>query len=178
MRTGGCAQFASARNPGGGFLSGSQAQEESLARSSALHASLMQATGFYDPHRRNPSLLYSDTLILSPRCPVFRNDAGDLLDEVQHATFISGAAPNAGALQGRQPHELHRIPETFRRRVEYVLALAASQGCSHIVLGAWGCGVFRNDPQQVAEAFIGSAEQRPLGTALCESAVLHPRSLA
>ena len=35
--------FASAKNPGGGFLGGSQAQEESLARSSALYASLMQS---------------------------------------------------------------------------------------------------------------------------------------
>jgi uncharacterized protein (TIGR02452 family) len=43
--------FASARNPGGGFLTGSQAQEESLARSSGLHASLMQASEFYDHHR-------------------------------------------------------------------------------------------------------------------------------
>jgi uncharacterized protein (TIGR02452 family) len=52
--------FASARNPGGGFLSGSQAQEESLARSSALHASLLRAWDFYERHRAMPSSLYSD----------------------------------------------------------------------------------------------------------------------
>jgi uncharacterized protein (TIGR02452 family) len=38
-------------------------------------------------------------------------------------------------------------------RSEYVLALAASQGYKHLVLGAWGCGVFRNDPDVVAGAF-------------------------
>jgi uncharacterized protein (TIGR02452 family) len=146
--------FASARNPGGGFLSGAQAQEESLARSSALHASLVRAPDFYEPHRSDSSLLYSDRLILSPRCPVFRNDAGALLDNVHHVTFISGAAPNAGALRSRQPGDLHLIPDTFRRRIENVLALAIWHGCGRIVLGAWGCGVFRNDPELVARTFM------------------------
>ena len=47
------------------------------------------------------------------------------------------------------------IAEVFRRRSEYVLALAASQGSKRLVLGAWGCGVFRNDPAVVAAAFVG-----------------------
>jgi uncharacterized protein (TIGR02452 family) len=146
--------FASARNPGGGFLSGSQAQEESLARSSGLHASLMQAGEFYDHHRNSPSLLYSDRLILSPRCPVFRDDAGTLLETVHHVAFISGAAPNTGALRVHQPQELPQVPDTVSRRIKHVLALAAAQGYPHLVLGAWGCGVFGNDPAQVAGAFM------------------------
>src|SRR5579863_8308021 len=39
--------FASARNPGGGVLSGARAQEESLARSSALYLSLLRCPEFY-----------------------------------------------------------------------------------------------------------------------------------
>jgi uncharacterized protein (TIGR02452 family) len=145
--------FASAKNPGGGFLNGSQAQEESLARSSALHASLLRVWKFYERHRASPSLLYSDAMILSPGCPVFRDDSGALLDDPQRVTFITSAAPNAGAAANHRPEELPLIPEVFQRRSEYVLALAASQGYRYLVLGAWGCGVFRNDPRVVAGAF-------------------------
>lgn len=147
--------FASAKNPGGGFLNGSQAQEESLARSSALHASLLRAWDFYERHRASPSLLYSDAMILSPGCPVIRDDGGALLEEPRLAAFITSAAPNAGAAADDRPEELPHIPDVFRRRSEYVLALAASQGYKHLVLGAWGCGVFRNDPGVVAAAFSG-----------------------
>ncbi len=145
--------FASAKNPGGGFLNGSHAQEESLARSSALYASQMRAWDFYERHRASSSLLYSDAMILSPGCPVIRDDDGNLLDEPQIAGFITSAAPNAGAAGDNRPAELPLIPEVFRRRSEYVLALAASQGYKQIVLGAWGCGVFRNDPGLVAKVF-------------------------
>ena len=147
--------FASAKNPGGGFLNGSQAQEESLARSSALHASLLQAWGFYERHRSSHSLLYSDAMIWSPDCPVFRDDEGTLLDEPQLVSFITSPAPNAGAAADNRPEELAHIPEVFRRRSEYVLALAAAKECRRLVLGAWGCGVFRNDPAVVAAAFMG-----------------------
>jgi uncharacterized protein (TIGR02452 family) len=151
--------FASAKNPGGGFLNGSQAQEESLARSSALHASLLRAWEFYERHRASPSLLYSDAMILSPGCPIFRDDDGNLLDKPQPVTFITSPAPNAGAAADNRPEELPLIPEVFRRRSEYVLALAAAQGHKCLVLGAWGCGVFRNDPAVVADAFLGHLRQ-------------------
>src|SRR5512138_2815564 len=52
--------FASARKPGGGFLNGAQAQEESIARSSALYPSLRAAGEFYAYHRAHPELTYSD----------------------------------------------------------------------------------------------------------------------
>jgi uncharacterized protein (TIGR02452 family) len=145
--------FASAKNPGGGFLNGSQAQEESLARSSALHASLLRAPEYYEGHRWSSSCLYSDAMILSPRCPIFRNDDGHLLEQPHAVTFITSAAPNAGAIRKNTPAETRLIPETFHRRSEYVLALAAWHGAESLVLGAWGCGVFRNDPDIVAEAF-------------------------
>lgn len=51
--------FASAKNPGGGFLGGSQAQEESLARASALYECINAVRGFYDTNRACESCLYT-----------------------------------------------------------------------------------------------------------------------
>src|SRR5687768_2121949 len=61
-----CLNFASAKHPGGGFLSGSQAQEESLARSSGLYATLQTQPAFYAFHRQQSNSLYSDHIIFSP----------------------------------------------------------------------------------------------------------------
>jgi len=144
--------FASAKNAGGGFLNGSEAQEESLARSSALYASLCRAPAYYARHRAGSSCLYTDAMILSPDCPIFRDDDGRFLDAPHPATFITSAAPNAGAVM---PRERPLLAETLRRRAGGVLAVAASRGYEALVLGAWGCGVFRNDPDMVADAFAG-----------------------
>jgi uncharacterized protein (TIGR02452 family) len=82
-----CLNFASAKNPGGGFRGGSQAQEESLARSSALYPCISQMQEMYDYNKRLKTCLYSDYIIFSPDVTVFRNDQGDLLDEPYQASF-------------------------------------------------------------------------------------------
>lgn len=145
--------FASAKNPGGGFLSGSQAQEESLARASALHACLERHVTYYDANRRSPSLLYTDHLIVSPRVPVFRDDDDRLLESPWDVTILTSPAPNAGAIAKNNSAARHQIVPTFRRRIEQVLAAAVVFEQSALVLGAWGCGVFGNDPATVAELF-------------------------
>jgi len=89
--------FASARNPGGGFLRGAKAQEEDIARASALHACLQSVPEFYAFHRASSDLRYSDRVIYSPDVPVFRGDAGRL-DRPYPLSFLTAAAPNRGAI--------------------------------------------------------------------------------
>ena len=143
--------FASAKNPGGGFLNGAHAQEEGLARSSGLYASLRSAREFYNFHRAQGDLLYSDHMIYSPRVPVFRDDAGRLLEEPYEVAFLTSAAPNRGAI--RDENTAARIRDVLHGRARKVLAVALANGHQRLVLGAWGCGVFRNDPTEVAEVF-------------------------
>jgi uncharacterized protein (TIGR02452 family) len=148
-----CLVFASAKNPGGGFLSGAQAQEESIARSSALYPCQTAAGDFYSFHRRQGDLRYSDRVIYSPRVPVFRADDGALLEEPYPVSFLTAAAPNLGAIAANQPTATGTVPGALAARAARVLAVAAAHGHRRLVLGAWGCGVFRNDPAVVAEAF-------------------------
>lgn len=139
--------FASARKPGGGYRNGAQAQEECLARSSALAVTLESVPEFYTVQDAR----YSDRVIYSPAVPVFRDDGGVLLERPYPVSFLTCAAPNASALTKRS----HRaqLPDILRRRAAVVLSVAAEHGHSTVVLGAWGCGVFGNDPAMVADAF-------------------------
>lgn len=148
-----CLVFASAKNPGGGFLGGAQAQEESIARSSALYPCLLTVPEYYSFHRAQKDLRYSDRVIYSPSVPVFRDDKGNLLGQPYTTTFLTAAAPNLGAIQRNQPHHAPTVPEVLQRRATRVLQVAAAHGHRTLVLGAWGCGVFRNDPATVAHAF-------------------------
>lgn len=147
--------FASAKNPGGGYLSGAQAQEESLARSSALVATLLPQTAYYAANRAAPSHLYTDHAILSPFVPVFVSDDGHLLEAPYTATFITMPAPNLSAMPPASP-DRGNVPATLRHRIDCVFALAAHANITDLILGAWGCGVFRNHPNTVAELFAQS----------------------
>jgi uncharacterized protein (TIGR02452 family) len=156
-----CLVFASARNPGGGFLNGAQAQEESVARASALYPCLLAAGDFYRYHRAHDDLTYSDRVIYSPRVPVFRDDRGNLLPEPYEVSFLTAAAPNRSAILRNQPERAEGIPAALLQRAARVLHVAAAHGHRRLVLGAWGCGVFGNDPAVVAETFRVALRDNP-----------------
>lgn len=142
--------FASAKNPGGGFLAGSQAQEESLARSSAVYTSLLQGEQMYQVNRACHTCLYTDFMVYSPSVPVFRADSGQLLESPYRVSMLTAPAANAGALK---EHERPLLESVMTKRAGLVLAVARARGYARLVLGAWGCGVFRNDPERVASWF-------------------------
>ncbi len=145
--------FASAKHPGGGFLAGAQAQEESLARATGLYACLKAKFEFYAHHRDGETAAYSDRVIFSPDVPVFRDDAGALLETPWTCSLITAAAVNAAAIRQSEPEMVGQIDELMARRARKVLAVAALHNIEALVLGAWGCGVFQNDPQRIAVIF-------------------------
>ena len=145
--------FSSARNPGGGYLNGAQAQEEALCRASALYTCLLGVREFYDHHRTHRDPFYTDRVIHSPEVPVFRDDRGHLLDTPYTAGFLTSAAPNAGVVRRTASGRAAELPSALASRAERVLETAATEGYRRLVLGAWGCGVFQNDPAMVAAAF-------------------------
>ena len=139
--------FASAKNPGGGFRGGSEAQEESLARSSGLFPTL-DGSPYYEVHRAKRDPVYTDHLIVSPDVPVFRGDDGARLETPWPCTFVTSPAVNRGALERSVD-----IAAIMGRRIALVLDAMAEAEHHSIVLGAWGCGVFRNEPSEIAALF-------------------------
>ena len=145
--------FASAMSPGGGFLSGSQAQEESLARSSSLYACLKANFDFYEFNRRYPNVFYSDLMIYSPKVPVFRNDDGSLVRKPYLVTFLTSPAVDVRFVKEKDKSKLGLIEEITKERARKFLWIANQHQHKTLILGAWGCGVFQNDPQMIARIF-------------------------
>jgi uncharacterized protein (TIGR02452 family) len=145
--------YASARNPSGGFINGAKAQEEDLARCSGLYPCQLTQPDYYEANRSQESLLYTDHIIYSPKVPWFRIRSRELLDDYFLASVITAPAPNAGQVLRRNPNALPDIEKALRQRAGYVLAVAQDNGHRSLLLGAWGCGVFANDAGMVADAF-------------------------
>jgi uncharacterized protein (TIGR02452 family) len=144
--------FASAKNQGGGFLNGAQAQEESLARSSGLYPCLLRHRAMYDFNRSLRTCLYSDHMIYSPNVPVFRDDA-DRLIPFYLLSFLTAPAVNTGVVRKQERQNAHRVADVMLARIDKLLAIALHHGYEVLVLGAWGCGVFGNDPEEMADWF-------------------------
>ena len=139
--------FASAKRPGGGYLRGTTAQEEDLCRCSTLYFALKDQHTFYQQYKQeNP--VYSDAFIYNSGIPFFR-DEDYSLSEVFVANVITCAAPN----NSKNDISEDVLQETFERRIENILYAGLLTGNRDLVLGAWGCGVFNNDPEMVAATF-------------------------
>ena len=157
--------FASATNPGGGVEKGASAQEECLCRVSTLYPCLadqkMRAS-FYTPHRKNGNTLHNDDIIYTPNVLVIKDDDHNLLSEPFSVDIISCAAPNLRERPSNQYNtgdtvkvqisgdELLKLHE---KRASKIFSSAIANGIEILILGAFGCGAFCNDPYIVARAY-------------------------
>lgn len=150
-----CLNFASAKNVCGGMVGGSLAQEESLGLCSTLYSSLSQfMKEYYDTNKKDPrNGLYNNIMIYSQDCIIIRDDKDfSLLDVPVKTSFISAPAVNKGvAIQRDMKPEL--ISATMAERIHSILAIAAENNHNILILGAWGCGVFKNEPHDIALQF-------------------------
>lgn len=161
--------FASATNPGGGVKTGSSAQEESLCRCSTLYPTLTQNwlwDQFYGKNRQTHDNLHTDACIYSPGVVICKTDdtwpermAGNDWVTVD---VISCAAPNLRMRPGNHHNPEYGstptiLPEALyklhKKRAEHILHIAAARHVDALIIGAFGCGVFANDPNVVARAF-------------------------
>lgn len=154
--------FASATNPGGGVAWGSTAQEECLCRCSTLYANLTDRKvwkPFYEAHRELHNQLYNDDCIYTPDVVVFKTDTREpelmYPDDWWNVNVITCAAPNLrpdrnGNMQvhinNKELFDLHV------KRIRRILTIAAMKENAVVILGAYGCGAFRNPPGVVASA--------------------------
>ena len=167
--------FASATKPGGGVINGSSAQEESLCRCSTLYPALDSEylwRQYYHANRTAGNVLHTDACIYSPDIIVCKTDTNIperlLPKEWCKVDVISCAAPNLrnqpsnlynpenGTPVSILPKDLQKLHE---QRARAILQVAAANRVDILVLGAFGCGAFRNDPAVVAKAYANVLQE-------------------
>ena len=52
-----------------------------------------------------------------------------------------------------------KIYEVIKSRIEFIISTVSCFGIDTLILGAYGCGVFGNDPSLIASLFIDSLIQ-------------------
>lgn len=97
--------------------------------------------------------MYTDYVIYSPSVPVFRTDAGGLLEEPWALSIVTCPAANGSALARRAPERLAEVPGVMTARTAKVLSVAAAQSVRRFILGAWGCGAFGLESEMMAGIF-------------------------
>ena len=165
----GVLNFASATSPGGGVNQGSSAQEESLCRCSTLYPVLNHEIFLNAYYMRNIMIknpLHNDTVLYTPDIIICKsdNDKPTRLKEYEFVKIdvLSASAPNLRDIPSNRynkddgnktsinEEELYQI---HLSRGKAILEVALANNIDVLVLGAFGCGAFRNDPRIVAKAY-------------------------
>lgn len=147
--------FASYKHPGGYFLGGSPAQEEALCHESNLYPILLAFDDTYyawNKERLNRAL-YLDRALYVPDV-VFERDG-----ERKLADVITCAAPNF-----RTAHNYCRVSKAendraLNSRINFMYQIAENSGVDNLIAGAWGCGVFMQDPSTVVNFLMSNAHK-------------------
>jgi uncharacterized protein (TIGR02452 family) len=154
--------FASGKQRGGWWHVGARAQEEDLIRCSTLLESLDRAVAadeFYEANAEaGPS--GADACLRSPQVLLIRGADGQLLGQPAQVAVLTSAAPEAFRFPSTDHPELLAV---VRRRWDLILSTAQSAGDRALVLGAWGCGEYSNDPGAVARILREALEDLPAG---------------
>lgn len=139
--------FASYKYPGGGFIKGAIAQEEALCHASDLYnvISDKKFNTYYEHNRQNTNRgLYKNFAIYSPNI-IFNRVADNFIS----VDVITCPAPNLSHYEGH----FYDAMKAMHDRIKFILDITEKHKQKNLVLGAFGCGVFKNDPQFVAEVF-------------------------
>jgi len=144
--------FANPHRPGGGIRSKPGTQEEHLCVKTTLLCSLETegAWPFYQTNLDCGTQAQTDTVLISPNTIVIRNPDLSLREDPFPVAVMTVSAPTASRME---QEEIPNLEVILRNRIHGMLRAAAAEGYTRLVLGAWGCGNFGNDPELVAKLF-------------------------
>lgn len=139
--------MASAKKPGGGVIGGARAQEEELCRRSNLFFTL---NGIKYP------LLY-DEYVYSENVSFFKDEFYGKIDRFK-CDVITIAAVNRNSKYWADD-VTDDYEKIMRAKIRAILFEPNQHGCKILILSAFGCGVFKNDPAVIATMFKEELER-------------------
>ena len=149
--------FASYKEPGGKFIEGSMAQEEALCHSSFLYNVLAQCQGYYQWNNEHKNTgLYKNRALYSPNVRFFHGENTYVAD------VITCAAPNLSTARKYCHVSQQENTAALNSRIQFLLDIAEREKVDTLILGAWGCGVFGQDPEEVAQIFKNNLPERDI----------------
>jgi len=143
--------FADAIEPGGLVLVGETTQEENICRCSNLYASITTEKAYdeyYKINAKSVSGIYTDRIIYSKDVTFFKDDVTYENVEPYKMDVITCPAPSARIMNKQTEYMI------IRSRIENIIKSAILNGVRHIILGAWGCGAFGQNPVVVSQCFM------------------------
>ena len=135
--------MASYKRPGGGVYNGARAQEECLFRcSNLIH---VVPTSLY-PLEVNEALYTKEAIF-------FKDKDYEYMEPVV-CDVITIAAINLNENAKYDPvQNITEYRKITKDKIRLMVSLAAQNGVKNLILGAWGCGVFNNDPTTMSQYF-------------------------
>lgn len=115
------------------------------------------AAEYYRFHKEQCDCFSSHSIIISPNVEVFRSYNNDLLPYTFHVSVLC-AAPIVDGAKNR-PYTRAEYTTLLSNRIAGILSVCAKMEYKKLVLGAWGCGSFGNDPILVARLFEKNIRQ-------------------
>ena len=141
--------FANPIIPGGAVKEGGIAQEESLCKCSNLYWSLVSdeaKTKFYEPNKDS----YGARVIYSPNVVFFRDDLHDY-EPLKHP-FVADVITCDAPYHDKNEYTQFELDLIHDKALQIVKSAILNK-VDILVLGAWGCGVFHQDPFVIANTF-------------------------
>jgi uncharacterized protein (TIGR02452 family) len=128
--------FASRHHCGGGYINGAIAQEEDLCRViPALYSSLSKISYPFK----------EDSILITPKIEIWRDQNYNIMAKPYTISVVSAAAQNLKFEKYFDANLCKRVLASIFQNVHKEL------GSDTLVLGAWGCGAYRNDPHKMSE---------------------------
>ena len=152
--------MASRQNPGGGVLKGSRAQEESIFRRTNIFRSLYQFAPYAGEFGVEKSELQYPLDpnfggVYTPNAVLFRDSERQgckLLEKPEYINVISVAAMNRPEIDSKGKISSHLV-DGVKNKMRTIFRIALKHRHDSLVLGAWGCGAYRNPPRHIASLF-------------------------